>query len=234
MRDRGQEVAEGFERHVAEAAQMLARLHESLLDRDVLRAFLVRQRHAHERDTRAGTHAVGDRLLESIPVADAAEERQEQVGHRVVAALERRGEPEPFLVLGEQRASQRLAAEAVALVGDEQSAGRAGRHRLVCRRRVAGRDEHVAGVGTSRPLSPRRPMRALGQRGAEAVVPLLHEHPRRNEHEDEATASQCIGRGRDRDFGLARAGDRFDDPTAPAAQPGDERVELPSVQLAIP
>ena len=162
MRDRGEEVAEGFERHVAHAAQMLPRAHEPLLDRDVLRAFSVRERHADERDARAGAHAVGDRLLESVPIANAAEERQEEVGDGVVAALQRRGEPEPFLVLGEQRPSQRLAAEAVALVGDEQSAGRAGRDRLVGRRRMAGRDEHVAGL---------RGCRARRRRGVRCAHP---------------------------------------------------------------
>ena len=123
MSDRGEEVTEGFERHVAHTAQMLPRLHESVLDGDVLGALFGRERHAHERDSRAGTHPVGDRLLESIPVADAAEERHEQVGDSVVAALQRRGEPEPFLVLGEQRPAQRLAAETVTFVGDEQSTG---------------------------------------------------------------------------------------------------------------
>ena len=99
VRDRGEEVAEGFEWHVADAAQMLPRADESVLDRDVLRTFSVRERDAHERDARAGAHTVGNRLLESVSVTDAAEERQEQVGDRVVAALQRRGEPEPFLVL---------------------------------------------------------------------------------------------------------------------------------------
>ena len=117
-----------------------------MLDRDVLRTFSVREGHAHERDPRAGAHTVGDRLLESVPVTDAAEERQEQVGHRVVAALQRRGEPEPFLVLGEQRPSQRPAAETVTFVGDEQAARAVGRERLVGRRRMPGRDEHVAGL----------------------------------------------------------------------------------------
>ena len=209
-------------------------LHEPLLDRDVLGAFLDRERHADERHPRAGAHAVGDRLLESVAVADAAEVRQQQLGDRVVAALQRRGEPEPFLVLGEQRPAQRPAAEAVALVGDEQPAGRAGRDRLVGRRRVAGRDEHVARSPRCRVrLSPSRPIRASGSAARNAAVPLLHEHTRRNEHEHEATASQRVGRGGDRDIGLARAGDRFDDPPAPAAQPPDERVELPSVELAI-
>ena len=204
-----------------------------MLDGDVLRTFFVRERHAHECDARAGAHAVGDRLLESVPVADAAEERQEQVGDGVVAALQRRGEPEPFLVLGEQRPAQRLAAEAVTFVGDEQSAGRAGRDRLVGRRRMAGRDEHVAGLRGVAPVVAEASDARIRQRDAQRGVPLLHEHTRRNEHEDEATASQRIGRGRDRDFGLARAGDRFDDPPAPAAHPRNERVELPSVQLAI-
>ena len=166
-------------------------------------------------------------------MADAAEERQEQVGDGVVAALQGRGEAEPFLVLLEQRPSQRLAAEAVTFIGDEQSAGRAGRDRLVGRRRMAGRDEHVARLGGVAPRVAEAPDTCVGQRGAQRRVPLLHEYARRNKHEDEATASQRIGRGRDCDFGLARAGDRFDDPPPPTAQPRNKRVELPSVQLAI-
>ena len=76
-------------------------------------------------------------------------------------------------------------------------------------------------------------MRTSGSVAAQRRVPLLHEHTRWNEHEDESTASQRIGDGRDRDFGLARAGDRLDDPPAPAAEPRNERVQLPSVELAI-
>ena len=73
MRDRGEEVAERFERHVADRAQVLPRAHEPVLDRDVLGALVDRERHADERDSRAGAHAVGDRLLEAVAVADAAE-----------------------------------------------------------------------------------------------------------------------------------------------------------------
>ena len=124
MRDRGEEVAERLERHVADRAEVLPRAHEPLLDRGVLGALLDRERDADERDPRAGAHAVGDRLLEAVAVADAAEVGEQQLGDRVVAALERRGESEPFLVLGEQRPPQDPAAEAVALVGDQQAAGR--------------------------------------------------------------------------------------------------------------
>ena len=100
--------------------------------------------HADERDTGTRAHAVGDRLLEAVAVADAAEVGQQQLGHRVVAALERRGESEPLLVLRQQRAPQDPAAEAVALVGDQEPARDPGRERLVRGRRVPRRDEHVA------------------------------------------------------------------------------------------
>ena len=97
---------------------------------------------------------------------------------------------------------------------------------------MAGRDEHVTGLEVVAPVVAEAADARIRQCGAERSVPLLHEHTRRNEHEDEAAASQRVGRGRDRDFGLARAGDRFDDPPAPAAHPRNERVELPSVQVA--
>ena len=154
----------------------MARAHELLLGRDVLGPLVDRQLDADERHPGRRAHAVGDGLLEAVAVADAAEVRQQQLGHRVVAALERRGEPEPLVVLAEHRPAQRPAAEAVALVGDEQPAGAAGRHRLVRRRRVPGRDEHVARrravlAAVAQPTDP-----SLGQRGGEPAVPLLHEH----------------------------------------------------------
>ena len=51
-------------------------------------------------------------------------------------------------------------------------------------------------------------------------------------HEHEAAPAQRVGGGGDRDVGLARTGDRFDDTAPAAAQPADERVELPPVELA--
>ena len=97
--------------------------------------------------------------------------------------------------------------------------------------RVATRTSQSA--GPSRPLSPSRPMRAVGECQREPAVPLLHEDARRNEHQHEAAPAQRVrGRG-DRDIGLARTGDRFDDTPAPAAQPAHEGVELPTVELTI-
>ncbi len=81
-----------------------------------------RERDPHERDPRRGAHAVGDRGREPVAVADTAEVGEQQFGNGVVTALERGGEPEPFLVLREQRTPERAAAEAVTLVGDEQPA----------------------------------------------------------------------------------------------------------------
>ena len=101
--DGGEEVTERFERHVADGAEVLAGAHEPLLDGEVLRPFLDRQRDTDERDAGRRAHAVGDRLFEPVAVADAAEVGEQELGHRVVAAFERRGQPEPFLVLLEQR-----------------------------------------------------------------------------------------------------------------------------------
>ena len=167
VRDRGEEVAERFERHVAHRRRCWRALDEPLLDRDVLGALLDRTARTPTNATRGRrAHAVGDGLLEAVAVADAAEVREQQLGDRVVAAFERRGEPEPFLVLGEQRAAQDPAAEAVALVGDEQPAACARRHRLVRGGRVAGRDEHVARrrdvlAAVAQPSDP-----GVGERGA--------------------------------------------------------------------
>ncbi len=145
MRDRGEEVAERLERHAADETEVMTRAHESLLRRGVLGPFVNRQVDADERHPRRRAHAVVDRLLEAVAVADAPEVRQEQLVHRVVAAFERRGQAEPFVVLAEHRASERPAAEAVTLVRDEQATDPARRYRLVRGSRVAGRDEHVAG-----------------------------------------------------------------------------------------
>ena len=176
MRDRGEEVAERLEWHPAHLAEVMACAHELLLGRGVLGPFVDRQLDPDERHPRRRAHPVVDGLLESVAVADAAEVRQQQLGHPVVAALERRGQAEPFVVLAEHRSSQRPAAEAVTLVGDEQATGTSRRHRLVRRRRVPGRDEHVARrravlAAVAQPTDP-----SLGQRGGEPAVPLLHEH----------------------------------------------------------
>ena len=176
MRDRGEEVAERLERHVPHRAQVLARVDEPLLDRGVLGALVGRQRHADERDARTCAHAVGDGLLEAVAVTDAAEVRQQQLGHGVVAAFEGGREAEPLLVLREQRAAQDPAAETVALVGDQQPAALARRHRLVRRRRVPGRDEHVARFGRVLAAVAEPPDPGVGERGREPAVPLLHEH----------------------------------------------------------
>ena len=83
----------------ADEAEVLAGAHEPLLGRGVLGPFLDRQRDADERHPGRRAHAVGDGLLEAVAVADAAEVGQQQLGHRVVAAFQRRGEAEPFVVL---------------------------------------------------------------------------------------------------------------------------------------
>ena len=233
VRDRGEEVAEGFEGHVAHAAEVKPRADEPLLDRGVLGALADRERYADERDAGSRAHAVGDRLLEAVAVADAAEVGQQQIGHRVVAALEGRGEPEPFLVLGEQRAAQDPAAEAVTLVRDEEPTVVVGRERLVRGSRMTGRDEHVARGRDVFAAVAQSPDATLGHRFRQPHVPLLHQHARRNDHEHEPTAAQRVGRGGDRDVGLAGAGDGLDHATTAAAQPRDERVELPTVELVL-
>ena len=53
VRDRGEEVAERLERHVAHLTQVMTRAHEPLLDRGVLGPFVDRQR-ARRRTRRAG------------------------------------------------------------------------------------------------------------------------------------------------------------------------------------
>ena len=109
----------------------------------------------------------------------------------------------------------------------------AGRYRLVRRGRVAGRDEHVARRREVLAAVAQPPDPSVGQRGREPAVPLLHEHTRRHDDEHEAAPAQRVGGGGDRDVGLARAGDGFDHAATAAAQPADERVELPAVELAV-
>ena len=138
VRDRGEEVAERLERHVRAPSRRCWRAFTSCCSVAVYSArSSTEQLDADERDPRRRAHAVGDGLLEAVAVADAAEVRQQQLGHRVVAAFERRGEAEPFVVLRQHRAAQRPAAEAVALVGDEQPAGRR-RAAPACTRRPSG------------------------------------------------------------------------------------------------
>ena len=232
VRDRGEEVAERLERHVAHQAEVLAGADEPLLDGGVLGPLLGRELDADERHPGRRAHAVGDGLLEAVAVADAAEVREQELGDGVVAALERGREPEPLLVLREHGPAQGRTAEAVALVGDEQPAGRVGRYRLVRGRGVAGRDQHVARRSGRRvPLSPRRPIRASGSAAVSRPC-----HCSMSTRDGTTTSTKRprrkrVGRGGDRDVGLARAGDRLDHAPAAAAQPAHERVELPAVEL---
>ena len=233
MGHRREEVAERFERHVADGAEVLAGAHEPLFDGEVLRPLLDRQRDTDEGDARARAHAVGDGLLEPVAVADPAEVGEQELGHRVVAAFERRGQPEPFLVLLEQRSPQDLAAQAVAFVGDEQAAGLPGRYGLVRGGGVTRRDEHVTGVRDVAAAVAQPPDPRVGKRDPEPAVPLLHEDARRYDDEHEAAAPQRVGGRGNGDVGLARAGDGLDHTSAAAAQPAHERVELPAVELAV-
>ena len=187
-----------------------------------------------ERDPRWSAHAVGDCLLEAVAMADAAEVRQQEIGHRVVAALERRGEPEPFLVLGEQRAPQNPAAEAVTLVGDQQPARLARRHGLVRGGGVARRDEHVA--RRRRRPSRCRPAARSGRRAAPFVSRPCHcsmstrdgtttstNRPRRNASAAAAIATSV----------LPEPVTASTTPRRPQLSQLDERVELPGVQRAL-
>ena len=231
VRDRGEEVAEGLERHSVHQTQMMTGVDELLLGRDVLGPLVDRQLHADEGDAGSGAHPVGDGLLEAVPMADAAEERQQQLGDRVVGAFEGRGQTEPLVVLGEQRTPEDAAAETVTLVGDQQPAARAGWHRLVGGRGVTGGDEHVTRLRDVLAAVAQPPDAGVGHRRAQAAVPLLHEDPRRHDDEDEAPAPQRVrGRG-DGDVGLAGPRDRFDHAPAATLQPADERVQLPAVEL---
>ncbi len=233
MRDRGEEVAEGLERHPVHGAEVLTGAHESLLAGGVLGPFVDRQLHPDERHARWCAHPVGDGLLEAVAVTDAAEVREQQLGHRVVAAFQGGGEAEPFVVLAEHGAAQGLAAEPVTLVGDQQSTARAGWQRLVGGRRVAGRDEHVARRGVVPAAVAQPPDPGSRERCGEATVPLLHEHTRRHDDEHEPISPQRVGRGGDGDVGLARAGDRLDHAAAAAPQPADQGIELPTVELVL-
>ena len=215
-------------------AQVMAGVDESLFDRGVLGALVDGERHADERDARSGAHAVGDGLLEAVAVADAAEVGEQQLGDRVVAAFEGGGEPEPFVVLGEQRTAQDAAAETVALVGDEQPAAVAGRHRLVRGGRVAGRDEHV----TRRPGRPSRcrPTARSGRRGSRPRSRPCHcsmstrdgtttstKRPRRSASDAAAIATSV----------LPEPVTASITPRRPQRSQLIERVELPAVELAI-
>src|SRR3954454_9349057 len=101
---------------------MAASAHELRFGLEVFGALLDRQLDADEGDARACAHAVGDGLFEAVSVADASEVGEQQVGDRVIGTLERCREAEAFVVLSEQRAPEDPAAEAVTLVGDQESA----------------------------------------------------------------------------------------------------------------
>ena len=98
---------------------------------------------------------------------------------------------------------------------------------------MARRDEHVTRGGAVFAAVAQAADARGRDRGAQAAVPLLHQDPRRHHDQDELPAMQRIRHGRDRDIGLARAGDGFDDPSTTTAQPADERVELPAIELRI-
>ena len=189
VRDRGEEVAEVLDRHAVHRSQMAARVDELLFGLEVLGAFFGRQLHADEGDARPRAHPVCDRVLEAVAMADAAEVGEQEIGDGVVRAFEGRGQPEALLVLGQQRPAQDPAAEAVALVRDQESAARRpepactsppsagsrrGRHtsrgrRDRCRRAVRSgrRAAPPAGDRTTAPSAPATaPARARNDPGA--------------------------------------------------------------------
>ena len=107
-----------------------------------------------------------------------------------------------------------------------------GRHRLVRRRRVPGGDEHVARRGAvlaavAQPTDPR-----LGQRVGQPTVPLLHQHPGRHDHQHEAAPTQASAAAAMATSVLPDPVTASTTPAAAAAQPADQRVELPPVELA--
>ncbi|MCU0274363.1 MAG: hypothetical protein MUE34_14120, partial [Acidimicrobiales bacterium] len=204
VRHRCEEVAERVERHTADGAQVAARSHQSLLGRHVLRALLRRQRHPDERDARAGADAVGDRLLEAVPVTDAAEVRDQQLGDRIVGPLEGGGQAESLLVLGEHGAPQHAAAEAVALVGDEQAPAAVGRDRAIRSGRVAGGDEDVAGLRQVAAAVTEASDASARQRSGQPAVPLLEQDARRHQHQHEPASCESVSRSSDGQVRLAR------------------------------
>ena len=174
MRDRGHEVAERIERHPRDLAEMAARAHQALFDRDVVGTLLIGEGHPDERHPRAGAHAVGDALFEPVAVADATEVGEQEIGDTVVAAFERRGEAEALLVLRQHRPSQGPATETVTLVRDQEPAGGPG-DRPVRGRGVPRRDQDVA-VVRSVATAVAQPSDAGVRQGLlEPAVPLLHE-----------------------------------------------------------
>ncbi len=69
VRDRGEEVAEGLERHVVDEPEVLAGVDERLLGRGVLGPLSRRQLHADERDPGRRAHAVDDGLVEAVAIS---------------------------------------------------------------------------------------------------------------------------------------------------------------------
>ena len=211
VRDRGEEVAERFDRHVPDGTEVLPRAHELVFGRGVLGAFVDRQLDPDERDAGRRADAVGDGLLEAVAVADAAEVGEQQVGDGVVGSFERRGEAEPFVVLGEQRAAQDAAAETVTLVGDEQTAA-AVRAAPACTRRPSGgsrrarRTTRVVLAAVAQ--APDARVRAARRSAGRATAPSARATERRRARSGRG-GNASVG-GRDRDVGLARAGDRLD------------------------
>ena len=215
-------------RHLTE---VLPGAHELLLGGGVLGPFLDAQLDADQRHPRWRAHPVVDGLLEPVAVADATEVRHEQLGHAVVAALERGGQAEPLVVLAEHRPSQRRPPRpwhSSAMSSPPAPAGGTGLY-AAAECRVATSTSHDAGQVLAAVAQPADP--SIGQRGGEPTVPLLHEHPGRHHHEHEAAPAQRVGGGRDRDVGLPGAGDGLDHAPATAPEPAHERVELPPVEL---
>ena len=171
-----EEVTERFERHVANGAEVLAGAHEPLFDGEVLRRSSTDNATPTKATRAARAHSVGNGLFEPVAVADPAEVGEQQLGHRVVAAFERRGQPEPLVVLLAATAAAGLAAHPVAFVGDEQTAGFSRAVRACTGGGVRRRHEHVTGAGHVPTAVAQSPDARVRQHGPETAVPLLHEH----------------------------------------------------------
>ena len=181
-------------------------------------------------DPGLGADPVGDRGGEVVAVADATEVGEQDRLDRVVGPLEGGGEPEPLLILGQQALAQHGAAEPMALVGDQDAAALRCREGDTAGGRVAGRDQDIAVDGAVAIAVAEPADVGVGHPAPQALVPLLHQDPRRHDHEGEQPpAHGVLDRGQG-DVGLARTGDGLDDTAASATVPGHQRVVLPPVE----
>ena len=121
----------------------------------------------------------------------------------------------------------------VHIVDDEEAIAALSRRRLLVRSRVAGGDEHVAGVGLVALAVARTANDKVGKRPRQPFVPLGDQYPGGYNDQYEDPAAMSVGDCRQRHIGLARSSHRFHDAAAPAPQPRCQRIELPLIEKAL-